>query len=84
MKDELLPIGSIVDVNGVDLMIAGYIDSKLDIEGEHYHYACFPYPTGLSEQSLLVNKNKITRVKFLGFQDNRFAKLKIDLEKHNE
>ena len=84
MKDEILPIGSIVTINKTDVMICAYLDNKKDVNGKHYDYAGCLYPNGMGAEAVLINKKDIERVKFIGFQDGRFTVLKSQLEKQNE
>lgn len=83
MKDKLLPIGSIVTIKGQDLMICSYFDKKKRINNECFDYICCIYPTGIDEKMLLIKKENIESIKFIGFQDNRFVKLKEEWEKTN-
>lgn len=76
MKNELLPIGSIITVNNVDVMICAYFKPDAKINGEGYDYACCIYPSGMGKDAVLVKKENIERVKFIGFQDGRFAEFK--------
>ena len=76
MKNDILPIGSIISVEGKDLMICSYIKDDALIEGKHFDYLCCLYPVGLTKDSLLVNKQDIERVKFIGYQSPDFNKLK--------
>ena len=83
MKNKLLPIGSIITVSGVDLMICSYADKKKIINNKSYDYICCRYPTGIDDNMALVKKEDIARVKFIGYQDNRFVKLKEEWEREN-
>jgi hypothetical protein len=83
MKNEILPIGSIVTINDTDVMICGYLDNKKSIDNDYYDYCGCLYPNGFQENAVLIKKSQITRVKHIGFQDLRFAKLKMELEKDN-
>ena len=80
MIKDILPIGSIIRVKGKDLMICSYFKKDALYNGERYDYACCMYPTGVGPNTILVNKEKIEKVIFIGFQDERFAKLKEELE----
>lgn len=84
MKDELLPIGSIVYADGKDLMICAYMKKDALVNNEHYDYACCLYPYGMSKEAILIRKDAIKRIKFIGFQDGRFVEFKKELEKKNE
>lgn len=80
MKDELLPIGSIIEVDNEKLMICAYVIKGSLIEGEQYDYACCKYPGGLSKDAVLVKKSQIKRVKFIGYQDDTFFEMKASME----
>ena len=83
MKDRLLPIGSIITVGGKDMMICAYFQKGAKINNEEYDYACCLYPTGMGPDALLVKKEQIEKVKFIGFQDLRFVELKKTLGEDN-
>lgn len=80
MDNKYLPIGSIITVAGTDLMICSYIKKGAKIEGQEYDYVCCLYPSGLQEKAILTKKEDIERVKFIGFQDNRFVEYKKQME----
>ena len=84
MKNNILPIGSIVSVGKLDLMICSYFDYSKDLNGEKYDYICCPYPHGLTNDIMMIKKNNIETVKFIGFQDARFVELKKELENNHE
>ena len=84
MKNDILPIGSIITADGKDLMICAYIKKDALVDNKHFDYACCLYPVGLSKEAILVKKDQIRRVKFIGFQDSRFVDLKKELVKENE
>ena len=79
MKNDILPIGSIVKVGNVDFMICAYFKSNAEYNGEKYDYACCLYPSGLGEDIALIKKKNIDKVIFIGFQDGRFVKYKEQL-----
>ncbi len=83
MKNGILPIGSIVTVEGNDYMICAYFQKNAYVENQKYDYACCLYPTGLSKDAVLIKKDQIEKVKFIGFQDLRFSKLKKELEEND-
>lgn len=76
MKNEILPIGSIITVNNADLMICAYFKKNAKINNEQYDYACCLYPSGLGKDAILVKKENIDRVKFIGYQDGTFVQFK--------
>lgn len=84
MKDKVLPIGSIITVSGTDLMICSYFDHSKDYNQDKYDYICTLYPIGLNENVVMVKRENIDIVKFVGFQDSRFVELKKELEKSYE
>ena len=84
LKDELLPIGSIVSVGNQDIMICAYFKKNTKVKDEHFDYACCLYPSGMSENAILIKKEQIDVIKFIGFQDNRFVEFKHHLMEENE
>jgi len=83
VKNELLPIGSIVRANGQDIMICAYLKKDANVNNEHYDYACCIYPTGLAKDSILIKKEQIQKIIFIGYQDERFVELKNNMETSN-
>lgn len=79
MDNTFLPIGSIVTVKGVDVMICSYIKKGKLINNIQYDYACCSYPDGIGENAILIKREDVDNVKFIGFQDNRFVELKKNL-----
>ena len=78
MNNKILPIGSIIKIYNSDLylMIYGYVDKNKKIENDYYDYFCCIYPTGIDgKNSILVKKEKIEKVIFIGYQDAKFANL---------
>ena len=75
--DELLPIGSVVNVLDYEhrVMIIGI--KQISLEDNHeYDYAAVPYPEGQIgiESQVLFNNEDISNVSFVGYQDSeRFA-----------
>ena len=84
MKNDILPIGSIVNVEGQDVMICTYIPKGALINNEQFDYACCLYPTGMAKDAILIKNEQIRKVKFVGFQDGRFVELKNKLREENE
>ena len=85
MKNKLLPIGSVIKLykSNVYLMIYGYVNSKKIIENDYYDYFCCIYPAGINgKNSILVKKEKIEKVIFIGYQDSAYDKF-IELLKIN-
>ena len=76
MKNEILPIGSIITVDDNDLMICSYFKKDSSFKGEKYDYACCKYPMGLGTEMALVKKEQIQQVKFIGYQDGHFIEFK--------
>lgn len=79
MDNTFLPIGSIVTVKGVDVMICSYIKKGKLINNIQYDYVCCSYPDGMGENAILIKREDVDNVKFIGFQDNRFVELKKNL-----
>lgn len=76
MNNKILPIGSIIKMHDNDLyfMIYGYVDKNKKIENDIYDYICCIYPTGIDgKNSILVKKEKIEKVIFIGYQDSKFS-----------
>ena len=44
-----------------------------------YDYVCCSYPEGMGDKAVLLKKDDIEKIKFVGFQDNRFVELKKSL-----
>ena len=82
--DDILPIGSIIKVGGQDLMICAYLKKGAKINNDEFDYACCLYPTGMGQDAILVKKEQIEKVVFIGFQDLRFVELKKQLGENNE
>ena len=84
MKNDILPIGSIVTAEEHDVMICSYIPKGALINNEQFDYACCLYPYGMSKDAILIKKDQIQRIKFVGFQDERFVELKNNMRGKNE
>ena len=85
MNNRILPIGSIIKMQDSDLylMIYGYVDSNKKIENDFYDYFCCIYPAGINgKNSILVKKDKIEKVIFIGYQDSNFERF-IELLKNS-
>ncbi len=85
MNNKILPIGSIIKMQDSDLylMIYGYVDSNKKIENDFYDYFCCIYPAGINgKNSILVKKDKIEKVIFIGYQDSNFERF-IELLKNS-
>ena len=80
MKNELLPIGSVVEVEKQNLMICSYVKKGKELNGKKYDYACCLFPFGMGANAILINKEQIKRVVFVGLQNNDFLKLKKMME----
>lgn len=72
MYKELLPIGSVVLLNGGEkrVMICGRIQTRTGDETIYDYSACY-YPEGIvgSDSMFFFNHESIEKVFFLGFQD---------------
>ena len=76
MNNKILPIGSIIKMYDSDLffMIYGYVDRSKKIEDDYYDYFCCIYPAGVNgKETILVQKEKIEKVIFIGYQDPKFV-----------
>lgn len=85
MKLEgLLPIGSVVLIgeNVKRMMIIGYLQQEAETETV-WDYVGIPYPEGYmgSERTFLFNHNQISRVFFLGYQEEEQFAFSVQLEK---
>lgn len=86
MNNKLLPIGSVIKMpdSDLDFMICGYANSKKMLDNEYYDYICCIYPAGINgKDSILVNKDKIEKVVFIGYQDAKLGQFLELLEKEN-
>lgn len=75
MKNQILPIGSIIKMKNSDLnfMIYGYVDKNKKVEDNYYDYFCCIYPTGINgKDAILIQKDKIEKVIFIGYQNTEF------------
>lgn len=79
MDSSFLPIGSIVTVKNVDVMICSYIKKGKLINNTQYDYVCCSYPNGMNDNAILIKRDDVDRIKFIGFQDKRFVELKKNL-----
>lgn len=72
MKKSLLPIGSVVLLNGAEkrLMICGRVQTDVNTNITYDYSACL-YPDGIisSSELYMFNNENIDKVYFLGFQD---------------
>ncbi len=76
MNNELLPIGTVVLLNGgtKKVMICGY-SSKSEEDGKTYDYNGCIFPEGFMENIFcLFNKNQIDEVCYKGYVDDDFDK----------
>ena len=79
--EELLPVGSVVELNnGTTLTIVGYSPSKYN-DLEIYDYTALVKPYGFikpvdkleeNKDYVLIKKEDIKRVKFIGYSDKEF------------
>ena len=74
MYEYLLPIGSVVKLNGYDklLMIFGVLQKNANNPNVVYDYIGVPYPEGHYDPKLHVgfNKDDIEKAIFRGYEDN--------------
>ena len=88
MKLEgLLPVGSVVLIgeNTKRLMIIGFLQQEAETETV-WDYVGIPYPEGYmgSERTFLFNHSQISRVFFLGYQEEEQFAFSVQLEKAAE
>lgn len=87
MSNILLPIGSVIKLNGFDrpIMIYGVYQTSLQ-NGKTYDYIGEFYPEGFlgGESNLLFNSNMIAEVLFEGYKTPEYEKLMIAAEKRME
>ena len=88
MKLEgLLPVGSVVLIgdNTKRLMVIGFLQQEADTETV-WDYVGIPYPEGYmgSERTFLFNHDQISRVFFIGYQDDEQFAFGVQLEKAAE
>lgn len=78
MNLKMLPIGSVIRVydNNDDIMICAYIKKGRLINDIQYDYACCLYPFGLEENAILIKRDDIEKVLFIGYQNGNFQELK--------
>ena len=79
MKKELLPIGSVVMLEGgtKPLMVTGYRMKATSKAKKVYDYVGCPFPEGFMEQIYsLFDEEQIEKVMFVGYDDNN------EFEKH--
>lgn len=78
MDKEILPIGTVVELKGIDkpIMIFGYY--QIDVEtNKKYDYIGIVYPIGKIDKSneVVFNKEFINDVLFTGYKTKQFYKL---------
>jgi len=81
MNNTLLPIGSIIVVKNTEVMICAYFNKDSLINDEKYDYACCLYPNGMGKDAILVKKEDIQKVIFIGYHDDKFLAFKEMMEK---
>ncbi len=74
MESKWLPIGSVVKVNDVPIVIAGY---QANCKGKYYRYAGFVYPIGFydAEQVFFFNPDSIQIVLFEGYKFQHYSEV---------
>ena len=87
MSNILLPIGSVVRLNGIDrmIMIYGVYQTSLQ-NGKTYDYIGEFYPEGFlgGESNLLFNSEMIAEVLFKGYKTPEYEKLMTAAAKRME
>lgn len=77
MIEDLLPIGSVVSIMGINhrFMIIGIKPINTN-DNHEYDYVAIPYPEGQIgiDSQILFNNDDIIEISFIGYQDSeRFA-----------
>jgi hypothetical protein len=89
MNKDILPIGSVVRYDKDLFMIIGYLDKNksVDINGKNktneFDYISCKYPIGVEGQGpILLVRDAIKEVVFIGYQDGSFVKTKEKLKEY--
>lgn len=72
MYSELLPLGSVVDIEGAQgVLVVGRVASKAG-EDKVYDYIGVPYPEGLgdTDEMLFFDQDDIDSIDFIGCKNN--------------
>lgn len=81
-KKEILPIGSVIKIEGIPnlIMIYGRKVSRNE-ENVNYDYVGCPYPLGFItiHQNIFFNHNDISTIIFKGYENHEEKLLKIQL-----
>ncbi len=80
---ELLPVGSVVLLEGGEkrLMIYGILQLNAEDESEYDYLGCL-YPEGYinSDHTYMFNHKDIQKVEFIGFVDSEFQMFRSNLQ----
>lgn len=84
--EELLPIGSIVNVLDYEhrIMIIGIKQINLD-DNHEYDYVGIPYPEGQVgiESQVIFNNEDISYISFIGYQDSEYLSYLEQIKNNN-
>lgn len=84
---ELLPIGSIIKINGIDkrFMITGVRQTNIE-DNKEYDYMAIMYPEGhiSDDGQILLDHEMIEDVVFLGYEDDEREVFLNNLQRYYE
>jgi len=84
---ELLPIGSIIRINGIDkrFMITGVRQTNVE-DNKEYDYMAIMYPEGYisDDGQILLDHEMIEQVVFVGFEDEERDVFLDNLQRYYE
>ena len=84
---ELLPIGSIIKINGIDkrFMITGVRQTNIE-DNKEYDYMAIMYPEGhiSDDGQILLDHEMIEQVVFVGFEDEERDVFLDNLQRYYE
>lgn len=86
MKNQLLPLGSIVKVKKSEniYMIMGY-GFKNEADGKYYDYAASIFPIGLDVKEIdMFNKEDVQTMLFIGYQTKESIKYRDIMNEYYE
>ena len=80
MKDNILPLGSIVLLKNAQkkVMIIGYLGTSNQFDKKSFDYKACLYPEGMldNNQILLFNNDAISQIYYIGCKDDEWNHLK--------
>ena len=82
-ENELLPVGSVVDLDGVPFPVVIVGRGQLRNDGSIWDYLGYPYPEGFitDRESLLFSRDQIKEVRFVGLKSKSDEDLVLEIEK---